>query len=333
MATMARSDLKKGQNRLTMANPKLRFRFFEPCIDTNLPLTDGTVSIEGFEMERVSGEADVWDQGLGLLPALKATGEPIVCIPAFPNRKFRLSYIQVNTTVGINSPKDLEGKRVGIHFWNNTAGVWIRGALQNYYKVDLTSIDWLANKTDAPPNLPAGIKIRPLPDHTGPADVLMDQLLVEGELDGVISPNVLPSITRRDPRVRRLFRDYKTEEQTYFKQTGIFPISHVIAIDGAFPERYPDAPVALLKAYRQARDTAFDRIEGSDPVILTISWAAAAMAEQRELMGDRYWAYNIEDNRRSLDAFTEFAHQQGLTPTKLDYMSFFHPEAAALPGW
>jgi 4,5-dihydroxyphthalate decarboxylase len=316
-----------------MANPTLRFRFFEPDIDTNLPLTDGTVPIEGFDLDRVSGEADAWDQGLGQLPAKMAAGEPIVCIPAFPNRKFRLSYIQVNAKAGIESAKDLEGKRVGIHAWNNTAGVWIRGALQNYYQVDLTRIDWLANKTEAPPTLPAGITIRPLPEQTGPADLFMDSLLVAGELDAVVGPNVLPSITRRDPRVRRLFRDYKQEEQTYFKQTGIFPISHVIAMDAAFVERHPDAPTALLKAYRQARDVAFDRIEGSDPVILTISWAAAAMAEQRELMGERYWAYNVEDNRRSLEAFTEFAYQQGLTPTKLDYLSFFHPEAAALPGW
>jgi 4,5-dihydroxyphthalate decarboxylase len=316
-----------------MANPKLRFRFFEPDIDTNLPLTDGSVKIDGFDLERVSGEADAWDQGLGALPGLLAAGEPIVCIPAFPNRKFRLSYIQVNANAGIESAKDLEGKRVGISFWNNTAGVWIRGALQNYYQVDLARVDWLASRPAAPPSLPAGIKIRPLPEHTGPADRFMDSLLVDGELDAVIAPNVLPSVTRRDPRVRRLFRNYKTEEQTYFKQTGIFPISHVIAMDRPFVERHPEAPLALLRVYRQARDVAFNRIEGSDPVILTISWAAAAMAEQRALMGERYWAYNVEDNRRSLEAYTEFAYQQGLTPTRLDYLSFFHPEAATLPGW
>jgi 4,5-dihydroxyphthalate decarboxylase len=316
-----------------MANPKLRFRFFEPEVDTNLPFTDGTVKIDGFDLERVSGEADAWDQGMGQLPALLAAGAPVVCIPAFPNRKFRLSYVQVNARAGIESPRDLEGKRVGIHFWPNTAGVWARGALQNYYQVDLTRIDWRASRPEPPPNLPAGIKIRPLPAHSGPADLLMDSLLVEGELDAVVGPNVLPSITRRDPRVRRLFRDYKQEEQTYFKQTGVFPISHVIAMDRAFVERYPAAPIALLKAYRQARDVAFDRIEGSDPVVLTVSWASAAMAEQRELMGEHYWAYNVEDNRRSLEAFAEFAHQQGLTATKLDYMSFFHAEAAALPGW
>ena len=70
-----------------MANPKLRFRFFEPDIDTNQPLADGTVRIDGFDLERVSGEADAWDQGLGALPGMLAAGAPIVCIPAFPIRR------------------------------------------------------------------------------------------------------------------------------------------------------------------------------------------------------------------------------------------------------
>src|SRR3954451_25201281 len=99
-----------------MTNPKLRFRFFEPDVAPNLPLVDGTVQIDGFDLERVIGEADAWDQGLGALPALLAAGKPIVCIPAFPNRKFRLSYIQVNAKAGIESAMDLEGKRIGIHF-------------------------------------------------------------------------------------------------------------------------------------------------------------------------------------------------------------------------
>jgi 4,5-dihydroxyphthalate decarboxylase len=157
-------------------------------------------------------------------------------------------------------------------------------------------------------------------------------MLVEGKLDAVIEPNVLPSISRRDPRVRRLFADYKTEEQNYFKATGIFPISHMVSLTQEFVDRHPEAPVALLKAYRQARDVAFDRIYGSDPEIVTISWAAAMMDEQRAVMGDNYWPYNVGDNVRSLEAMMVFAHQFGITPTKLDHMSFLDPEAAALPG-
>lgn len=311
-----------------MPNPKLRLYFREPTVDTNMPITDGTVKIEGFEFEIVKQEddADAWDCGFAARVRAHARGLAHVSVPAFPNRKFRLSYIYVNSKAGIESPRDLEGKRVGIPQWDNTAGVWARGALQNYYKIDLTRINWLSARSRMMSPAP-GIQIEPLEQ---PVD--LNSLLLEGALDAVIEPDVLPSITRRDPRVRRLFRDYKTEEQIYFKRTGIFPISHVVTLKQEFVDRYPDAPVALLKAFRQARDVAFSRLEGDNPQILVISWVAAAVDEQRALMGENYWAYNIENNRRALEALTQFAHEQGLSPKRIDYETFFHPEAAALPG-
>lgn len=303
--------------------------FREPDVDTNMPFVDGTVQVEGFDLEIVDfrgpDSVDAWDASFGGLMQTKGRGEhPFVSIPAYPNRKFRLSYIFVNDAARIEEPHDLEGKRV---FVGSTAGVWARGALQNHYEVDLTRINWVMSGSETKPWAP-GINVDPLPRG---AD--LDAMLLSGELDAVIEPNVLPSITKRDPRVRRLFRDWKTEEQNYFRQTGIFPISHMVTLKQDFVDRHPEAPVALLKAYRQARDVAFDRIEGSDPSILTISWASAAMAEQRAVMGDRYWAYNIEDSKPALEAMMLYAHQMGLTPTQLDYASFFDPDAATLPGW
>ncbi len=315
-----------------MPNPKLRFYFREPTIDTNIPITDGTVKIDGFDFEFVNSEdqADAWDCGFAARVRAHAQGLPHISIPAFPNRKFRLSYIFVNSQAGIESPRDLEGKRVGIMQWDNTAGVWARGALQHYYGVDLTRINWLAGRVKNG-GVAQGIRIEKL-DGGGDADAMLDGLLVDGALDAVIGPNVLPSISNRDPRTRRLFRDYKTEEQTYFKKTGLFPISHIVTLKQEFVERHPNAPVALLQAFRRSRDEAFNRLEGPDPQIIVYSWAAAAVNEQRELMGNNYWAYNIENNRRTLDAITQFAHEQGLSPGRIDYESFFHPEAAALPG-
>ena len=70
-------------------------------------------------------------------------------------------------------------------------------------------------------------------------------MLLAGEVDAVIEPNVLPSISRKDPRVHRLFRDYKTEELNYYKATGIFPISHMVTLKQDFVDKHPDAPVAL----------------------------------------------------------------------------------------
>ncbi|HZA55056.1 MAG TPA: hypothetical protein VE616_12465 [Candidatus Udaeobacter sp.] len=315
-----------------MADPKLRFYFREPTVDTNMPITDGTVKVEGFGFEIVNREenADAWDCGFAARVRAHVKGARHLSIPAFPNRKFRLSYIFVNAKARIESPRDLEEKRVGIMQWDNTAGVWARGALQHYYGVDLTRIDWLATRIHAE-GVAEGIRIEKL-EAGGDADAILDAHLVDGALDAVIGPNVLPSISRKDPRVRRLFPDYKAEEQTYFKQTGIFPISHVVTLKQEFIERYPSAPVALLIAFRRARDEAFSRLEGSDPQVLVISWAAAAVDEQRALMGENYWSYNIENNRAALEAMTQFAYEQGLSPAKLDYRSFFHPEAAALAG-
>ena len=310
-----------------MANPRLRFRCREATTDINRPITDGTVNVEGFELEMVTqGDTDAWDAGFGSLLRGKVDGVHHVSIPAFSNRKFRLSYIFVNNAARIESPRDLEGKRVGISSWGNTACMWAKGALQNHYGIDLTRIQWFAPHPDETSVAP-GIQIERLPEGGD-----TDALLLARELDAIIEPNVLPSISRRDPRVRRFFRDYKTEEQNYFKQTGIFPISHIVTLSQEFVRQYPDAPVALLKAYRRARDVALDRIQGSDPQILLISWASALLDEQRELMGENYWAYNIENNRRALEARPQFAHQQGVTPNRIDYESFFHPEAAALPG-
>ena len=127
-----------------MANPKLRLGFREPEVDTNRPFVDGTVTVDGFDLEISDFHGpetiDAWDASFGGLMRTKGKGDhPYVSIPAYPNRKFRLAYIFVNTSSGIESPKDLEGKRV---FVSSTAGVWSRAALQNHYGVDLTRIRW-----------------------------------------------------------------------------------------------------------------------------------------------------------------------------------------------
>jgi 4,5-dihydroxyphthalate decarboxylase len=312
-----------------MPNPKIRFHYHEPDIDTQRPIVEGQVKIEGFDLEIVAPEAhdfDAWDAGSSGLPGTVVEGEPDVSIPAYPNRKFRLSYIFVNNAAGIEHPKDLEGKKVGLAAWRNPAGVWAKGALQNTYGVDLTKVNWFTPEFDTSP-VPDGIHVQHIKERRQ-----LDPMLVSGELDAVIEPNRLPSISQRNPAVRRLFRDYKSEEQKYWRETGIFPISHVITLKKAFVDQHPNAPVAVLEAYRRARDVAFDRVEGSDPEYMIIPWAGALIDEQRALMGEDFWAYNIEDNRRTLAALTQFVHEQGITPYRVDYEQLFDPEAATLPG-
>src|SRR5687768_4235831 len=186
-----------------MANPKLKFYFREPSIDTNIPITDGTVKVEGFDWELVPDEdsADAWDCGFAARVRAFTKGLPHISIPAFPNRKFRLAYIFVNSKAGMELAKDLQGRRVGIMQWDNTAGVWAGGGLQHYYGVDLKNIEWLAPRVTRE-GVAEGIRIQKL-DGAGDADTILDKLLVEGKLDAVIGPNILRSISVRDPRTRR----------------------------------------------------------------------------------------------------------------------------------
>lgn len=314
----------------------IRLYFREPTIDTNRPIADGSVPIEGFDLQLVAREedADAWDCGFAAR-MLNVGGEPpCISIPAFPNRKFRHSYIFVNARAGIETPRDLAGKRVGIVNWANTAGVWARGALQHYYGIDLAAINWIAARADATP-LPPTVKIDYVRDRgrhpAGPSGAL-DELLLAGALDALIDPNVPPSITRRDGRTRRLFRDYKSEEQAYFTATGIFPISHIVTLRADFVSRHKEAPVALLKAFRRARDVAIENIAGSDPQVLVLSWVTHLLDEQRALMGEDYFAYDVAHNETALAAMMRFAADQFLTPEPIDFRRLFDPAALALPG-
>jgi len=317
-----------------VANPKLRLGIADH--DLNTSIIEGTVKIEGFDVEIAhdtndgaihqllrDGKIDACEYSFGTYIGEKARGVPRIAIPAFPNRKFRLSYIFVNSAAGISGPKDLEGKRVGILAWNNTAGVWARGALQHYYGVDLSRIKWFAGGGPTE-GLPAGITIEKIPPGQ------LDARLTAGELDAVIQADILPSMHKNDPRVRRLFPDYRAEEQKYFRDTGIFPISHMVTLPQEYVDQHPEAPIALLKAFRQSRDDAFHRLE--EQQVLSISWASALLDEQRALMGPNYWAYNVADNRKPLESMSQFAQEQGVTPSRVPVESLFDPKAASLPG-
>jgi 4,5-dihydroxyphthalate decarboxylase len=316
---------------------KIRFYLREPTIDTIAPIASGAIAIEGFEtalVERMD-DADAWDCSFATRMLDFESQTDCISVPVFPNRKFRLSYIYVRSGAGIESSQDLHGKRVGIRVWANTAGVWARGALQHHYGVDLARIKWVALAQDAS-KIPAGAldieylnptsKVR-----AAVAIAKLDALLLDGDVDAVIDADVIPSITRKDPRVRRLFRAYATEEKNYFKATGIFPISHVMTLRRDFVDRHPSAPVALLEAFRRARDRAFDAIEGSDPQVLVLSWISHHLDEQRALMGDNYFSYDIAHNQVALDAMMRFAHEQWLTSRLVGFEELFEARSAALP--
>ena len=153
---------------------------------------------------------------------------PFIGIPVFPSRVFRHSAFYVRTDRGIAKPKDLEGKRVGIPEWAQTAGIYARGYLSDA-DVDLRKIHWVqAGMNEAGREekvefkLPAGIQ------YEQRRDTSISAMLLSGEIDAAISARV-PDARNWGRKIARLFPEYRAEE-VLSAATGIYPIMHVIAM-------------------------------------------------------------------------------------------------------
>jgi len=73
---------------------------------------------------------------------------PVTGIPVFPRRLFSHGQIFVNADAGIETPKDLEGKTVGLQSFQTTLAVLAKGDLATEYDVSLTAIKWRVSNPD-----------------------------------------------------------------------------------------------------------------------------------------------------------------------------------------
>src|ERR1700757_711954 len=179
-----------------------------------------------FDLAEVSGSGYV---------AARDQDLPFRAIPVFPHRRFRHGFIFINTSKGISKPTDLIGRKVGTKGYLFTAGLWMRGILEHDYGVPHKSIEWLSElDEDVDFTPPPGLKITQVPH-----DESLEDMLAEGEIDALLSPDLIRPLTCGDKRVGRLFANYKEEEIAFYGRTGIFPIMHVGAIKQGIVERDP----------------------------------------------------------------------------------------------
>src|SRR5262249_28734067 len=206
-------------------------------------------------------EWDVSELSFGKYISLTSQGAaPMVAIPVFPSRVHRHSAIYVRSDSGIRAPKDLEGMRVGIPEWAQTAGIYVRGILAEEYGVDLTKIRWLQAGVNEPGRaekvelkLPAGIRYEPRPDTS------LSEMLARGKIDAVISARAPEAFAPGGPVVR-LYPDYRAEEERFFKKTGIFPIMHLMTMRRTAFEQHPWIAMNLYKMFDEAKRRCFNRL-------------------------------------------------------------------------
>jgi 4,5-dihydroxyphthalate decarboxylase len=282
---------------------------------------DGSVEPDGIDLTIVTrmtastrhwrflrnGEFDVAELSSSSYLLARDAGLPIDAIPVFLHRRFRHGFIFINTHKGIRTPRDLVGRKVGVKSFQVSAILWLRGILEHDYGVPHKSIEWFSE-------IDEDVEFTPPPDlrltrlsHTQSVEAM----LVTGELDAVLHPNVIDPWLDRDPNVARLFPDYKREEIAFYRDTGIFPIMHVMGLRREVVARHPWVPASLFRAFDAAKAMGMKRLANS--CAAPLAWLEHAREEQEEILGPDPWEYGLSaKNRNTLETLVRFSHEQGL---------------------
>ena len=315
------------------------------------PLIDGRVTIEGCTLTyQKGGISDLNNhvfQGpqtievteIGLHPYMLAFANDgfrgYSLLPVFPLRTFRHKSIFIRTDRGIDRGEDLRGKRIATPGYSSTSLTWIRGMLADEYGVTPEDVEWVvtskavdatAGETSKQEKMvPEGLTI-----HQGPPGKDESDLLVSGEVDAVFHASEPRAYVERHPIVDRLFTNYRQVERDYFTATGIFPIMHAVAVKDEVIEANPWFPEAVFKAYAKAKQMNQQMLQNLGWAMVSLPWAGAEFEETRELMGDNYWPYGIEPNRKTLETLFRYSHEQGLASSELTVDKVFHPAGLEL---
>jgi len=290
-------------------------------------LRRGAVKPEGIDLEfleinqprqifdRMAGEAafDASELSASEFISQQGSGDRrFVAIPVFPSKVFRHGFFFVNRRAAIRSPKDLEGKRVGVPLYTQTAAVWCRGHLMHEYGVELARLKWVQGAVEkagahgsptAPPLLkPVEIAI----NQTGKS---LGELLAEGEIDAILGSRA-PETLGKHPDVVRLFPDYRAVELAFYKKTRIHPIMHLVVIRRELHERHPWVARSLCRACEAAKSWALERLRFSAAPSVMLPWLFPDLDEIDDVFGGDPWPYGIEPNRPTLDALVQYMVEQ-----------------------
>jgi len=310
--------------------------------DRTEALRNGAVQPEGIDLTYVpiqsppeifsrlikKGSFDVSEMSTAVYFQLRSRGElPYIALPIFPSRLFRHGNIFVNVKAGIREPRDLEGKRVGVQEYRQTAAVWIRGFLQHDYSVDLRSIKWFEGGVYAPRAFDPQLDLHPTGDYSvqfiGDGKTL-DGMLAAGELDAMLGARI-PTSARGNGEVTRLFPNYREVEQDYFRRTGIFPMMHTLVMREDLHRAQPWVSDSLFKAFVEAKDWCWRQMRFSGAARYMLPWLFDHIEEMERVLGSDPWPYGFEANRAALEALNQYLVEQGLMGAPLNLAEAFVP--------
>ncbi len=304
-------------------------------------LTRGDIKAEGIDLRYLNlqieetffrfikfREWDVSEMSFGKYIALKSQDDDtITAIPVFPSRVFRQSSLFVLPGSDIKDASDLRGKKIGIPEWAQTASIYTRGWLVHDVGIPLHDIEWVQAGVNDPGRvekvklkLPDGVKYRNEPTKS------LTGMLLEGEIDCVMSAHPPGPVEEGEDTIVHLYPNYQEIEEQYYKDTGIFPIMHVIAMRGDTFRANRWIAMNLLKAFTEAKDRAMFRVQEMTATRVPYAWCYEGAQKARKLFGDDFFPYGVEKNRTTLEAFLQYGFEQGVCQRKVEIEELFPEE-------
>ncbi|HVR78644.1 MAG TPA: ABC transporter substrate-binding protein [Acidimicrobiia bacterium] len=236
---------------------EIRLRTVIRAQRNNQALIDGTITPKGFAFDFVEVpvliqgfrrmvrglEFDVSEMAFTTYLCAREHGVRFTALPVFLVRTFHHGATLHNVHSGVEEPKDLEGRRVGVNRgYTVTTGVWARGILADEYGVDLSEVRWLRSGDEhvaewvPPPNVGDIPEGKDLPD-----------MLAAGELAAAV--NI--TIDHRD--VRPLIPEPDRAAFDALRQRGHYPINHLLVVRDDLLEAHPGLATALFEAFAEAK--------------------------------------------------------------------------------
>jgi 4,5-dihydroxyphthalate decarboxylase len=245
----------------------------------------------------------------------RAYGAPFVALPIFVWRRFHHGGLLVRPEAGIRTPKDLEGKKVGVRAYSVTTGVWTRGILIDEFGLDSSKVTWVVDDEEhvRELKLPANVV------HAPPGRSLA-AMMADGELQAGFEGNA--GIGRAGPPVAGwgnvpkadypdLFGDPAALEADWFRRTGIYPMHGTIVIKEKILTEHPWVARSLFEAFERAKAQWLAKMRAS------VSEGDKKYRDLMAVVGDDPLPQGMAANMPTIRALADYAFKQSLTPRQM----------------
>jgi 4,5-dihydroxyphthalate decarboxylase len=311
--------------------PELKLKTVTRTQGNNRALKDGSVKPRtfAFDFEEVDpliaafrrmvrgNEFDICEMAITTYICAKAHGKPMTAVPVFLVRAFHHGAIVVNANSGIRTPKELEGRKVGVNRgYTVTTGVWARSVLQDEHGVDLSKVTWVLSGDEHVAEYRSPANVVPIDKGKTIAD-----MLASGELAAAIG------VEANAPDVKPLIPDALEAGLSALRRRGHYPINHTVVIKDELIAKHPDLAADVFDAFTRAKRRYVEALEAGK--IEQPSEVDEVHRRVMEIAGEPL-PYGIAPNRKAIEELIRHALTQGIITKPVTADELFAPSTRAL---